>query len=102
MVFPSAPGKGAGIPHSTSRVTALGFRPSLIQLRLKFLALVDICLFSWRNLVRGSANLERSMYQCRVFFMVGVFPHMTQRGSMRKVVSKRRPQLSHWSPRAGS
>src|SRR4030042_4822814 len=102
MVFPSAPGKGAGIPHATSRVTALGFNPSLIQFKLKFLALAGNCLFPLMYSLSCSANRERSMYQCLVVLIVGVFPQITQYGSTRKVVSKSRPHLSHWSTRACS
>src|SRR3990172_7261268 len=100
MVLPSAPGNGAGIPHSTSRVTARGFKPSFIQLRLKFLALAGSCLFSRMYLLRRSLSLDRSMYQCRVVFTVGGFLQMTQYGSTSEVVSRSLPHRSHWSPRA--
>src|SRR3990172_12292219 len=102
MVLPSAPSNGAGIPHSTSRVTARGFKPSLIEFKLKFLTLVGTCLFSFKNWVRGSASLERSMYQCRVVFTVGLLLQMTQYGSTKAVGSRSLPQMSHWSPRAFS
>src|SRR3990170_3281496 len=102
MVLPSAPGKGAGIPHSTSRVTALGFKPSFIQFKLKCLAFAGSCLLSLMYWFSWSDNLERSMYQCRVVFTVGLFLQITQYGSMRKVVSKSLPHLSHSSPRARS
>ena len=54
---------GAGIPHSTSRVTARGFKPSFIQFKLKFLTLVGSCWLFFRYSVRGSESFERSMYQ---------------------------------------
>src|SRR3989304_6757616 len=100
MVLPSAPGNGAGIPHSISRVTALGFKPSLIQFRLKFLALAGSCLLSLMYRLSWSDSFERSMYQCLVVLIVGVFLQITQYGSMRNVVSKSLPQRSHWSPGA--
>src|SRR4030067_2590657 len=99
MVLPSAPGKGAGIPHSTSRVTALGFKPSFIQFRLKFLALAGSCLLSLKYRLSWSDNRERSMYQCRVVLTVGGFLQITQYGSTSAGGSRSSPHLSHWSPR---
>src|SRR5664279_2431858 len=102
MVLPSAPSNGAGIPHSMSRVTALGFKPSFIQFKLKFLTFAGNCWFSLRYSVNGSASFERSMYQCRVVFTAGLLLHMTQYGSTSQVGSKSLPHKSHWSPRAFS
>ena len=81
MVLPSAPSNGAGMPHSMSRVTARGFKPSFIQFKLKFLTLVGRCWLFLRYSVRGSESFERSMYQCRVVFTVGLLLQMTQYGS---------------------
>src|SRR5450756_1157317 len=102
MVLPSAPGNGAGMPHSTSRVTARGFKPSFIQFKLKFLTLAGNCWLSFRYWVRGSESFERSMYQCRVVFTVGLVLHITQYGSTSRVGSRSLPHMSHWSPRAFS
>src|SRR5208283_2393385 len=102
MVLPSAPEKGAGIPHSTSRVTARGFKPSFIQFKLKLLTLLGSCWLPCRYFVRDSASFERSMYQCRVVLTVGLFLQITQYGSTKAVGSSSLPHISHWSPRAFS
>ena len=74
-----------------------GFKPSFIQFKLKLLTLLGSCGLPSMYSVRGLARLERSLYQCRVVFAVGLL-QMTQYGSISIVGSSSLPHMSHWSP----
>src|SRR5207245_9488975 len=101
MVLSSAPLKGARMPQARSRVSERGFNPSLIQLRLKLRAFSGRFGFSSTYFFRWSESLGRSKNQLADSFITGVLWSRTQYGLMRSFGSSTRPQLSHWSPRAG-
>src|SRR3989442_6055115 len=95
------PLKGAGMPKSRSRVSERGFSPSLIQLRLKFRAFSGRFGFSSTYFFSWSDSFGRSKNQDADSFITGVLWSRTQYGLIRSFGSSTRPQLSHWSPRAG-
>src|SRR5207237_6500519 len=101
MVLSWASLKGAGMPQARSRVSERGFSPSLIQLRLKFLAFSGRFGFSSTYFFNWSESLGRSKNQLADSFITGVLWSRTQYGLIRSFGSSTRPQLSHWSPRAG-
>ena len=95
MVFPSAPGNGAGMPHSLSLVTDLGLRPSLIMARDMFLAFSGKFLFRSMYSLSSSENFGRSKNQCLVFLTTGVDPQNAHLGPMRSSGVSSLPQTSH-------
>src|SRR5207253_11084731 len=101
MVLSSAPLKGAGMPQARSRVSERGFNPSLIQLRLKFLAFSGRFGFSSTYFFNWSVSFGRSKNQLADSFITGVLWSSTQYGLMRSFGSSIRPQFSHWSLGAG-
>src|SRR5437879_7554573 len=101
MVLSWAPLKGAGIPHARSRVSERGFSPSLIQLRLKLRAFSGRFGFSSTYFFSWSESVGRSKNQLADSFNTGALCSRRQYGLIRSFGSSIRPQLSHWSPRAG-
>src|SRR5208337_4147476 len=102
MVFPSAPGNGAGMPHLLSLVNALGLSPSSSHFSEKLRAFSGSCLFSWTSVRSLSRNFGRSKNQCVDDLTVGVEPQKAHLGRINSSGSSTRPHDSHWSPLACS
>src|SRR5208283_4280967 len=102
MVFPSAPGNGAGIPHLLSRVSARGLNPSSSHLSEKLRAFSGSCLLAFTIESSFSPNFGKSKNQCFDDLTTGGVPQNTHLGVISSRGSKTRPHESHWSPLACS